>query len=158
MSELHDLIHNWNVFEVKTPFNCECDHVVYLLSKFKFLLKSQTQNISYIFSYIIWKERLDLTSRNSFFLFQHGLVFTYGSLSTIVWREYPDMEFVQKFTPPDLRLKILHRQFHLISTVLVGKITKNEWKWRNLHRWQNFTLPPALTALTNSTSVSHKKS
>ena len=35
-----------------------------------------------------------------------------------------------------LRLKILHRQFHLISTVLVGKNTKNEWKWRNLLRWQ----------------------
>ena len=34
------------------------------------------------------------------------------------------------------RLKILHRQFHLISTVLVRKNTKNEWKWRNLHRWQ----------------------
>ena len=34
------------------------------------------------------------------------------------------------------RLKILHRQFHLISTVLVGKSTKIEWKWRNLHRWQ----------------------
>ena len=37
-----------------------------------------------------------------------------------------------------LRLKILHRQFHLISTVLVGKNTKNEWKWRNLLRWQKF--------------------
>ena len=38
-----------------------------------------------------------------------------------------------------LRLKILHRQFHLISTVLVGKKTqKNEWKWRNLLRWQKF--------------------
>ena len=34
------------------------------------------------------------------------------------------------------RLKILHRQFHLILTVLVRKNTKNEWKWRNLHRWQ----------------------
>ena len=33
----------------------------------------------------------------------------------------PDMEFVKNFTPPDFRLKILHRQFHLISTVLVGK-------------------------------------
>ena len=39
------------------------------------------------------------------------------------------------------RLKILHRQFHLISTVLVGKNTKNEWKWRNLHRWQKFYTP-----------------
>ena len=37
-----------------------------------------------------------------------------------------------------LRLTILHRQFHLISTVLVGKNTKNEWKWRNLLRWQKF--------------------
>ena len=35
------------------------------------------------------------------------------------------------------RLKILHRQFHL-STVLRRKNTKNEWKWRNLHRWQKF--------------------
>ena len=37
-----------------------------------------------------------------------------------------------------LKLKILHRQFHLISTVFVGKNTKNEWKWRNLLRWQKF--------------------
>ena len=36
------------------------------------------------------------------------------------------------------RLKILHRQFHLISRVLVRKNTKNEWKWRNLHRCQKF--------------------
>ena len=35
-------------------------------------------------------------------------------------------------------LKILHPQFHLISTVSVRKNTKNEWKWRNLHRWQKF--------------------
>ena len=37
-----------------------------------------------------------------------------------------DMEFVKNFTPSDFRLKILHRQFHLISTVLVRKNTKNE--------------------------------
>ena len=36
------------------------------------------------------------------------------------------------------RLKILHRQYHLISTFLVGKNTKHEWKWRNLQRWQKF--------------------
>ena len=36
------------------------------------------------------------------------------------------------------RPKILHRQFHPISTVLVIKTQKNEWKWRNLHRWQKF--------------------
>ena len=38
----------------------------------------------------------------------------------------------------NLWLKILHRQFHLISTVLVGKNTKNESKWRNLRRWQKY--------------------
>ena len=36
------------------------------------------------------------------------------------------------------RLKILHRQFHLILTVLVRNNTKNEWKWKNLHHWQKF--------------------
>ena len=36
------------------------------------------------------------------------------------------------------RPKTFHRQFHLISTVLVIKTQKNEWKWRNLHRWQKF--------------------
>ena len=34
------------------------------------------------------------------------------------------MEFVQTFTLPDFKVKILHRQFHLISTVLVGKTQK----------------------------------
>ena len=38
------------------------------------------------------------------------------------------MEFVQNF----------HRQFHLISTVLEKKTQKNDWKWRNLLRWQKF--------------------
>ena len=28
-----------------------------------------------------------------------------------------DMRFVKNFTPPDFQAKILHRQFHLISTV-----------------------------------------
>ena len=37
-----------------------------------------------------------------------------------------DMEFVKNFTPPDFQAKILHSQFHLISTVLVRKNTKNE--------------------------------
>ena len=37
-----------------------------------------------------------------------------------------DMEFVQKFTPPDFQAKNFHRQFHLILTVLVRKNTKNE--------------------------------
>ena len=43
----------------------------------------------------------------------------------IVRKVHPEMEFVQKFTPPDFQAKNLHRQFHLISTVLVGKNTKN---------------------------------
>ena len=48
------------------------------------------------------------------------------------WKQYigeeqadSDMEFVQNLHRRILRLKILHRQFHL-STVLVGKNTKNE--------------------------------
>ena len=48
------------------------------------------------------------------------------------------MRFVQNFHRRNFRLKLLHRQFHLISTVLVIKTQKNEWKWRNLHRWQKF--------------------
>ena len=50
------------------------------------------------------------------------------------------------------RPKILHSQSHLISTVLEIKHSKNEWKWRNLHHWQKFSLPPAVTAWTNATS------
>ena len=39
---------------------------------------------------------------------------------------FSDMEFVQKFTPPDFQAKILNRQFHLILIVLVRKNTKND--------------------------------
>ena len=58
----------------------------------------------------------------------------------IVPRTVADMEFVnkKKVHSQIFRLKILHHQFHLTSTVLVRKNTKNEWKWRNLHRWQKF--------------------
>ena len=35
-------------------------------------------------------------------------------------------------------LKILHRQFNLIPTVLVRKTQKMSKKLRNLHRWQKF--------------------
>ena len=50
-----------------------------------------------------------------------------------------DMEFVKKNLHRRIfRLKILHRQFHLISRVLVRKNTTSEWKWRNLHLWQKF--------------------
>ena len=36
------------------------------------------------------------------------------------------------------RPKILQSQFCLISSVLVIKTQRNEWKWRNLHCWQKF--------------------
>ena len=50
-------------------------------------------------------------------------------------------------------LKILHRQFHLIWTVLVRKKdTKNEWKWRNLHHWQKFYTATGSDGMENSTS------
>ena len=51
-----------------------------------------------------------------------------------------------------LRLKILHRQFHLISTFLVGKNTKVSENGEIYSAGKKFTLPPALTAWTNSTS------
>ena len=47
------------------------------------------------------------------------------------------------------RPKILQSQFCLISSVLVIKTQRNEWKWRNLHCWQNFTLLPAWINLTS---------
>ena len=50
------------------------------------------------------------------------------------------------------RLKILHRQFHLILTVLVRKKQKMSENGEIYTAGKNFTLPPALTAWTNSTS------
>jgi len=52
------------------------------------------------------------------------------------------------------RLKILHHQFHLILTVLVRKNTKMSENGEIYTAGKNFTLPPALTAWTNSTSAS----
>ena len=50
-------------------------------------------------------------------------------------------------------LKILHRQFHLISTVLVGKKHKKMGENGEIYTaCKYFTLPPAVTAWTNSTS------
>ena len=60
---------------------------------------------------------------------------------------FADMEFVKKFTPPDFQAKILHRQFYLIST---QKMSENGEIYT---AGNNFTLPPAVTALTNSTSA-----
>ena len=50
------------------------------------------------------------------------------------------------------RLKILYRQFHLILTVLVRKTQKMSENGEIYTAGKNFTLPPALTAWTNSTS------
>ena len=50
------------------------------------------------------------------------------------------------------RQKILHRQFHLISTILVRKTQKMSENGEVYTAGKNFTLPPALTGWTNSTS------
>ena len=50
------------------------------------------------------------------------------------------------------RLKILHRQFHLLSTVLVRKKQKMSEYGEIYTAGKNFTLLPAVTAWTNSTS------
>ena len=50
----------------------------------------------------------------------------------------PDMEFVQNFTPPDFQAKDFTPSISPNLTVLVRKNTKNEQKWKNLHRWQKF--------------------
>ena len=71
-----------------------------------------------------------------------------------IWFQvYSDVEFVQNFTPPDFQAKNLHRQFHLILTVLVRKTQKMSENGEIYTTGKNFTRPPALTAWTNSTSV-----
>ena len=57
------------------------------------------------------------------------------------------------YTAGFFRLKILHHQFHLILTVLVRKNTKMSKNGEIYIAGKNFTLPPALTGWTNSTSV-----
>ena len=70
-----------------------------------------------------------------------------------IWFQvYSDVEFVQNFTPPDFQAKNLHRQFHLILTVLVRKTQKMSENGEIYTTGKNFTLLPALTAWTNSTS------
>ena len=57
------------------------------------------------------------------------------------------------YTAGFFRLKILHHQFHLILTVLVGKTQKMRENGEIYTAGKSFTLPPALMAWTNSTSV-----
>ena len=50
------------------------------------------------------------------------------------------------------RQNLLHRQFYLISTVLVIQTQKMSENGEIYTAGKNFTLPPAMTALTNLTS------
>ena len=50
------------------------------------------------------------------------------------------MEFVQKFTPLDFQVKNFTPSIlpNFNSFNKKKKNTKNEWIWKNLHRWQKF--------------------
>ena len=48
------------------------------------------------------------------------------------------MEFVKNFTPPDFQAKNFTPSISPNFNSFSDKSTKNEWKWRNLHRWQKF--------------------
>ena len=48
------------------------------------------------------------------------------------------MRFVRNFTPPDFQAKNFTPSISLNSNSFSDKTQKNEWKWRNLHRWQKF--------------------
>ena len=68
--------------------------------------------------------------------------------------EHPsDMEFVQKFTPPDFKVKTftpsISPYFNSVSGEKTQKMSENGEIYS---AGKNFTLPPALTAWTNSTS------
>ena len=55
--------------------------------------------------------------------------------------------------------QISHHQFHLISTVLVGKKQKKMSEIGEIYTaGKNFTLPPGLTGWTNFTSVNSEHS
>ena len=66
------------------------------------------------------------------------------------------MEFVQKFTPPDFRAKnftpSISPNFNSFSKKKHKKMSENGEIYT---AGKNFTLPPALTAWTNSTSVKY---
>ena len=48
------------------------------------------------------------------------------------------MEFVKNFTPPDFQAKNFTPSISPNFNSFRKKNTKNEWKWKNLHRWQKF--------------------
>ena len=94
--------------------------------------------------------------RQNMFLFQDNIFHLLNLVNYIF--DGPWLCYVQTWNLSKIlhrwifRLKILQGQFHLIVTVLIRKTTKNEWKWRNLHSGENFTLPPVVSPLANSTS------
>ena len=65
-----------------------------------------------------------------------------------------DMEFVQKFTPPDFEAKNFTPSISPNFNSFSGKKTQNMSKNGEIYTaGKNFTLPPVLTAWTNSTSA-----
>ena len=77
----------------------------------------------------------------------------YNVFSLNVPHSYPDMEFVQNFTPPDFQVKNftppISPNFNSFSKKKHKKLVKME-KFTPLAT--DFTLPPGLTGWTNSTS------
>ena len=63
----------------------------------------------------------------------------------------PDMEFFKKITPPDFQANnftpSISPNFNSVSG---KKNTKNEWKWRNLHRWQKFYTAAGIDGIDKS--------
>ena len=63
------------------------------------------------------------------------------------------MEFVQKFTPPDFKVKNFTPSISPYFNSFSGKKTQKMSENGEIYSaGKNFTLPPALTAWTNSTS------
>ena len=62
------------------------------------------------------------------------------------------MAFVKNFTQPNFHAKNFAPSIHLISAVLVRKTQKMSENGEIYTAGKNFTLPPAVTAWTNSTS------
>ena len=87
-----------------------------------------------------------------------------GRLHSYMWvgwdgmgrMDITDMEFVQKFTPLDFQVKnftpSILPNFNSFSAKKAQKMSENGEIYT---AGKNFTLPPALTAWTNSTSASH---
>ena len=64
-----------------------------------------------------------------------------------------DMEFVQKFTPPDFQAKHFTPSISPNFNSFTGKKTQKMSENGEIYTaGKNFTLPPALTGWTNSTS------